>query len=55
MEPALYFSVFLGVLAFFVIVSIFHKPEMRACPACGCDTPLQNRRCRHCRYLYGRE
>lgn len=54
MDPTLYFSVFFGVLVFFVVASILHKPTMRPCPACGQDTPLQNRRCRYCEYLFSR-
>jgi ribosomal protein L40E len=54
MDPTVYFSIFFGALVFFAIASIAYRPAMRPCPACGADTPLQNRRCRHCEYLFGR-
>ena len=54
MDPTFYFSVFFGVLLFFTVMSIVLKPQMRPCPACGKDTPLQNRRCRHCQYMFSR-
>jgi hypothetical protein len=54
MDPILYFSFFIGALVLFLIVSITHKETMRPCPACGADTPLQNRRCRYCQYSFSR-
>ena len=54
MDQTLYFALFIGALLLFVFATIVHKPATRPCPACGKQTPIQNRHCRYCEYVFGK-
>ena len=55
MDPfVIYISVMALALVMCVIAStVIHKPS-RACLACGEETPIEGRRCRHCGYEFRR-
>jgi hypothetical protein len=46
----LYFVLFSGTITICIVASLAAKPATRACQACGCETPIQAKRCRHCGY-----
>ena len=52
MDPPLYFTVFVGGLLLCVLAALMHRPPTRPCPACGIDTPMQAKGCRHCEYVF---
>jgi hypothetical protein len=54
MGQNLYFTVFVGLLVVCALAAAAWRPPKRPCPACGNQNPLQNRRCRHCGYSFGR-
>ena len=54
MDPTIYWSAFIGFVAVCLLATVLFRPPMRACPACGTQTKLDGRQCRHCGYVYGR-
>jgi hypothetical protein len=52
MSQTLYFLVFIGLLAICFIAMAAWRPPQRRCPACGRETAVQARRCRHCEYMF---
>ena len=54
MSQSFYFLIFFGLIGACLLAMLVWQPPKRKCPACGEDTPMQNRRCRYCQYLFGR-
>ena len=52
MDPTLYFTFFVGSLLLCAATALLFRPPTRPCPACGLNTPVQSRRCRHCEYRF---
>jgi len=52
MDPSIYFTFFLGLLAVCIVGSVLRPPAMRNCPACDERTRVDGRRCRHCGYSF---
>jgi len=51
MDPlTIYITLFAGALLVCLVASTVWRPPTRACLACGDETPVQGRRCRHCGY-----
>jgi ribosomal protein L37E len=51
MSLILYMFLFAGTIAVCLGATLAAKPATRACQACGAETPVQAKRCRHCGYL----
>ena len=55
MDPLIiYILLFTGAVSMLLAATAAYKTPMRSCLACGEDTPVQGRRCRHCGYRPGR-
>jgi hypothetical protein len=50
MDPAIYFTFFIGGLVLCVVGAIAWRAPTRPCQQCGRDISLQARSCRYCGY-----